>query len=105
MRPSPAKIKEFEARQAHLERDSVKSGYFPSLSLNASYSAISGDRQLLAPKESLLASASVNFILYDGGAMEARLDALKFSQNAKELRSLETKITLPYNLFYSTLAP
>ncbi|CAD7286781.1 TolC family protein [Campylobacter suis] len=86
-----AKIKEFEARQAYLERDSVKSGYFPSLSLNASYSSTSGDRQLLTPKESLLASASVNFILYDGGAREARLDALKFSQNAKDLRSLETK--------------
>ncbi|MGG7073135.1 hypothetical protein U5B43_02575 [Campylobacter sp. 9BO] len=47
-----------------------------SICLNASYSAISGDRRLLTPKESLLASASVNFILYDGGAIKLRLDAL-----------------------------
>ncbi|MCR4942006.1 MAG: TolC family protein, partial [Campylobacter sp.] len=86
-----SQIKDYESKQAVLERQSVLSSYLPSISLEGGYVANQGDRLILTPKESLKGSAVLKFILYDGGAREARLRALKFGQKAKELRSEQAK--------------
>ncbi|WP_169752372.1 TolC family protein [Campylobacter mucosalis] len=103
---TPVKIKEYDVKRANLAKEALARSYMPSLSIESGYSSYSDDMGFSTPKESLKAALKLEFMLYDGGAREARLDALKFNKNAQELRSSEFKNELAYEciaLYFTAL--
>ena len=103
----PARIKAYEASRAKLERESVASSYLPSLSLEGGMYRTYGDRSMLTPKSSSSILAKVEFLLYDGGAREARDEILSHLQNKAVLEDEEFRNYLAYqsaNLYFNAVA-
>ncbi len=76
-----ALIKENELLKASTQRQKALSAYFPSINLESAYNANNGDVFIDRAKESLYASFSLSYIIYDGGKREAYLDGTKSMQN------------------------
>ncbi|TKX33147.1 TolC family protein [Campylobacter aviculae] len=90
-------IKQIQNEQARLKSSEVFRSYLPSLSLNSAYVANNKDRFIIDPQESLFAKFSLNLLLFDGGAREANLRALKNKEKISLLSKEQTRNYLALN--------
>ncbi|MBZ7928634.1 TolC family protein [Campylobacter molothri] len=100
-------IKQIQSEQAKLTSSEVFRNYLPSLSLNSAYVANNKDRFIIDPQESLFAKFSLNFLLFDGGAREANLKALKEQEKISLLSKEQTRNYLALNattLYFNSLS-
>ena len=66
-----AQISNYEPQKAQLQKESVKSAYMPSLTVEGGYSFLSGDINVLRPQRAATARAILELAVYDGGKREA----------------------------------
>lgn len=88
------------------EYKSVKSGYLPSLDLGAKYS-LNDEETASAPKKGLSTSASLTYILYDGGKKSDVYDGYESTIKSGEesLEALKNDISLAViNYYYNYLS-
>ncbi|AXX92231.1 transporter [Malaciobacter molluscorum LMG 25693] len=85
------------------EYTSVKRGYLPSFDVNASYSKANHETQS-RPNKDTTVSASVDFIVYDGGKRESTFDNYKMNikSSKKTLESVKNQIALDVTKYYYT---
>lgn len=81
--------------------DSIKSGYFPSLSIGANQS-FNHEETMTSPQKSSTGYAKLSFVLYDGGKREALIDAHEaLVKNASyTLQSVENDVVLKVVYYY-----
>ena len=102
-----SKIKELELKRANLNDEATLSSYMPSLSLEGSYGKNASTFPSVVAKESAGVLASIDFLLYDGGAREARLKMSELLKNKAMIASDEAKNYLALkavNLYFNALA-
>jgi len=102
-----SKIKELEVRRANLSDEATTSAYLPSLSLEGSYGKNASTFPSIVAKESAGVLARIDFLLYDGGAREARLKMSELLKNKAMIASDEAKNYLAFkavNLYFNALA-
>ena len=102
-----SKIKELELKRANLNSEATTSAYLPSLSLEGSYGKNASTFPSIVAKESAGVLARIDFLLYDGGAREARIKASGLLQNKAAIASDEAKNYLAFkavNLYFNTCA-
>lgn len=102
-----SKIKELEVRRATLSDEATTSAYLPSLSLEGSYGKNASTFPSIVAKESAGVLARIDFLLYDGGAREARLKMSELLKNKAMIASDEAKNYLAFkavNLYFNALA-
>lgn len=100
-------IKQMQSEQASLARSEAFRNYLPSLSLNAAYTTNNKDRFVIDPQESLFAKVSLHFLLFDGGAREANLRALKSKEKLSLLDKEQSSNYLALNastLYFNALS-
>lgn len=91
------------------KESSIKSGYLPSLSLGANQS-YNQEETMFAPEKSRTGSATVSFVLYDGGKREALFDQQEALVKSAtfSLASVQNNVSLNVIYYYynyiSTLA-
>ncbi len=92
------------------EESSIKSAYLPSLSLGANQTYNQEETMLFAPEKSRTGSATVSFVLYDGGKREASFDQQEALVKSAtfSLASVQNNVSLNVIYYYynyiSTLA-
>ena len=86
-----SKIKELELKRANLSDEATSSAYLPSLSLEGSYGKNASTFPSIVAKESAGVLARIDFLLYDGGAREARLKMSQLLKNKAAITSDEAK--------------
>lgn len=102
-----SKIKELELKRAKLSDEATLSSYMPSLSLEGSYGKNASTFPSIVAKESAGVLARIDFLLYDGGAREARLKMSQLLKNKAVIASDEAKNYLALkavNLYFNALA-
>ena len=102
-----SKIKELELKRANLNDEATLSSYMPSLSLEGSYGKNASTFPSVVAKESAGVLARIDFLLYDGGAREARLKMGQLLKNKAAIASDEAKNYLALkavNLYFNALA-
>ena len=102
-----SKIKELELKRANLNSEATTSAYLPSLSLEGSYGKNASTFPSIVAKESAGVLARIDFLLYDGGAREARIKASELLQNKAAIASDEAKNYLAFkavNLYFNACA-
>ena len=102
-----SKIKELELKRANLSDEATLSSYMPSLSLEGSYGKNASTFPSVVAKESAGVLARIDFLLYDGGAREARLKMSELLKNKAMIASDEVKNYLAFkavNLYFNALA-
>ncbi|WP_149710861.1 TolC family protein [Campylobacter concisus] len=102
-----SKIKELELKRANLSDEATLSSYMPSLSLEGSYGKNASTFPSIVAKESAGVLARIDFLLYDGGAREARLKMSQLLKNKAAIASNEAKNYLALkavNLYFNALA-
>lgn len=102
-----SKIKELKVRRANLSDEATASAYLPSLSLEGSYGKNASSFPSIVAKESAGVLARIDFLLYDGGAREARLKMSELLKNKAMIASDEAKNYLAFkavNLYFNALA-
>jgi len=102
-----SKIKELELKRANLNDEATLSSYMPSLSLEGSYGKNASTFPSVVAKESAGVLARIDFLLYDGGAREARLKMSELLKNKAMIASDEVKNYLAFkavNLYFNALA-
>ena len=102
-----SKIKELELKRAKLSDEATLSSYMPSLSLEGSYGKNASTFPSVVAKESAGVLARIDFLLYDGGAREARLKMSELLKNKAMIASDEAKNYLALkavNLYFNALA-
>ena len=102
-----SKIKELELKRAKLSDEATLSSYMPSLSLEGSYGKNASTFPSVVAKESAGVLARIDFLLYDGGAREARLKMSQLLKNKAMIASDEAKNYLALkavNLYFNALA-
>ena len=102
-----SKIKELELKRANLNDEATLSSYMPSLSLEGSYGKNASTFPSVVAKESAGVLARIDFLLYDGGAREARLKMSELLKNKAMIASDEAKNYLALkavNLYFNALA-
>jgi putative outer membrane component of efflux system len=102
-----SKIKELELKRANLSDETTLSSYMPSLSLEGSYGKNASTFPSVVAKESAGVLARIDFLLYDGGAREARLKMSELLKNKAMIASDEAKNYLAFkavNLYFNALA-
>ncbi|WP_148821599.1 TolC family protein [Campylobacter concisus] len=102
-----SKIKELELKRANLNDEATLSSYMPSLSLEGSYGKNASTFPSIVAKESAGVLARIDFLLYDGGAREARLKMSQLLKNKAAIASDEAKNYLALkavNLYFNALA-
>ena len=102
-----SKIKELELKRANLNDEATLSSYMPSLSLEGSYGKNASTFPSIVAKESAGVLARIDFLLYDGGAREARLKMSELLKNKAMIASDEAKNYLALkavNLYFNALA-
>ena len=91
----------FETDSIKKEYESVKSAYLPSVDLGANYTRAHNEYSGI-PKNGITTSASINFVLYDGGKREKTFDTydsnIKSSQES--LNSAKNQIALDVTTYY-----
>ncbi len=97
-------IKQMQNKQTTLESTQALRNYLPDIALKSAYIANNKDRFITDPQESLFTKLSLNFLLFDGGAREANLRALKSKEKLSFLDKEQIKnylalsaITLYFN--------
>lgn len=88
---SLAKISSLNPQKANLQKESVRSSYMPSLSLDGGYQYVSSGRSVLTPKHGSEILAKIELLLYDGGKREASLSALKHIETSEILKDEDFK--------------
>ena len=102
-----SKIKELELKRANLNDEATLSSYMPSLSLEGSYGKNASNFPSVVAKESAGVLARIDFLLYDGGAREAKLKMSQLLKNKAVIASDEAKNYLALkavNLYFNALA-
>ena len=102
-----SKIKELELKRANLNSEATTSAYLPSLSLEGSYGKNASTFPSIVAKESAGVLARIDFLLYDGGAREARLKMNQLLKNKAAIASDEAKNYLAFkavNLYFNACA-
>ena len=102
-----SKIKELELKRANLSDEATLSSYMPSLSLEGSYGKNASTFPSIVAKESTGVLARIDFLLYDGGAREARLKMSGLLKNKAAIASDEAKNYLALkaiNLYFNAAA-
>ena len=102
-----SKIKELELKRANLSDEATLSSYMPSLSLEGSYGKNASTFPSVVAKESAGVLARIDFLLYDGGAREARLKMSQLLKNKAMIASDEAKNYLALkavNLYFNAAA-
>ncbi|WP_107824133.1 TolC family protein [Campylobacter concisus] len=102
-----SKIKELELKRANLNDEATLSSYMPSLSLEGSYGKNASTFPSVVAKESAGVLARIDFLLYDGGAREARLKMSQLLKNKAAIASDEAKNYLAFkavNLYFNAAA-
>ena len=102
-----SKIKELELKRANLNDEATLSSYMPSLSLEGSYGKNASTFPSVVAKESAGVLARIDFLLYDGGAREARLKMSQLLKNKTAIASDEAKNYLAFkavNLYFNAAA-
>ncbi|OJJ29147.1 TolC family protein [Campylobacter concisus] len=102
-----SKIKELELKRANLNDEATLSSYMPSLSLEGSYGKNASTFPSVVAKESAGVLARIDFLLYDGGAREARLKMSQLLKNKAMIASDEVKNYLALkavNLYFNAAA-
>ncbi|MGP1359995.1 TolC family protein [Campylobacter sp.] len=102
-----SKIKELNVRRANLSDEATASAYLPSLSLEGSYGKNASTFPSIVAKESAGVLARIDFLLYDGGAREARLKISELLKNKAMIANDEAKNYLAFkavNLYFNALA-
>lgn len=102
-----SKIKELELKRANLNDEATLSSYMPSLSLEGSYGKNASNFPSVVAKESAGVLARIDFLLYDGGAREARLKMSQLLKNKAAIASDEAKNYLAFkavNLYFNAAA-
>ncbi|WP_181001246.1 TolC family protein [Campylobacter concisus] len=102
-----SKIKELELKRANLNDEATLSSYMPSLSLEGSYGKNASTFPSVVAKESAGVLARIDFLLYDGGAREARLKMSQLLKNKAAIASDEAKNYLAFkavNLYFNACA-
>lgn len=102
-----SKIKELELKRANLNDEATLSSYMPSLSLEGSYGKNASTFPSVVAKESAGVLARIDFLLYDGGAREARLKMSQLLKNKAAVASDEAKNYLAFkavNLYFNAAA-
>ena len=102
-----SKIKELELKRANLSDEATLSSYMPSLSLEGSYGKNASTFPSVVAKESAGVLARIDFLLYDGGAREARLKMSQLLKNKAAIASDEAKNYLALkavNLYFNAAA-
>ena len=102
-----SKIKELELKRANLNDEATLSSYMPSLSLEGSYGKNASTFPSIVAKESAGVLARIDFLLYDGGAREARLKMSQLLKNKAVIASDEAKNYLALkavNLYFNAAA-
>ncbi|WP_149719515.1 TolC family protein [Campylobacter concisus] len=102
-----SKIKELELKRANLNDEATLSSYMPSLSLEGSYGKNASTFPSVVAKESACVLARIDFLLYDGGAREARLKMSQLLKNKAVIANDEAKNYLALkaiNLYFNALA-
>ena len=102
-----SKIKELELKRANLSDEATSSAYLPSLSLEGSYGKNASTFPSIVAKESAGVLARIDFLLYDGGAREARLKMSQLLKNKAAIASDEAKNYLAFkavNLYFNACA-
>ena len=102
-----SKIKELELKRANLNDEATLSSYMPSLSLEGSYGKNASTFPSIVAKESAGVLARIDFLLYDGGAREARLKMSQLLKNKAAIASDEAKNYLAFkavNLYFNACA-
>ena len=102
-----AQISNYEPQKAQLQKESVKSAYMPSLTVEGGYSFLSGDINVLRPQRAATARAILELAVYDGGKREALLRSLSHLSAAEILKNEEYQNLLAFNatkLYFSFLS-
>ena len=102
-----SKIKELELKRANLSDEATSSAYLPSLSLEGSYGKNASTFPSIVAKESAGVLARIDFLLYDGGAREARIKMSQLLKNKAAIASDEAKNYLAFkavNLYFNACA-
>ncbi|WP_103628367.1 TolC family protein [Campylobacter concisus] len=102
-----SKIKELELKRANLSDEATLNSYMPSLSLEGSYGKNASTFPSVVAKESAGVLARIDFLLYDGGAREARLKMSQLLKNKAAIASDEAKNYLAFkavNLYFNAAA-
>ena len=102
-----SKIKELELKRANLNDEATLSSYMPSISLEGSYGKNASTFPSVVAKESAGVLARIDFLLYDGGAREARLKMSQLLKNKAAIASDEAKNYLAFkavNLYFNAAA-
>lgn len=102
-----AQLKELEAKINTLNLNIAQRSYLPSLNLSGAYKLTDGEKSIITPDRSLSAIVSIDFLLYDGGAREATLSALKNLEESANIRSNNEKNKLAFlssNLYFNLKA-
>ena len=102
-----SKIKELELKRANLNDEATSSTYLPSLSIEGSYGKNASTFPSIVAKESAGVLARIDFLLYDGGAREARLKMSQLLKNKAVIASSEAKNYLAFkavNLYFNACA-
>ena len=102
-----SKIKELELKRANLNDEATLSSYMPNLSLEGSYGKNASTFPSVVAKESAGVLARIDFLLYDGGAREARLKMSQLLKNKAMIASDEVKNYLALkavNLYFNAAA-
>ena len=102
-----SKIKELELKRANLNDEATSSAYLPNLSLEGSYGKNASTFPSIVAKESAGVLARIDFLLYDGGAREARLKMSQLLKNKAVIASSEAKNYLAFkavNLYFNACA-
>lgn len=102
-----AQISNYEPQKAQLQKESVKSAYMPSLTIDGGYSFLSGDINVLRPQRAATARAILELAVYDGGKREALLSSLSHLSAAEILKNEDYQNLLAFNmakLYFSFLS-
>ncbi|BCX79448.1 TolC family protein [Campylobacter sp. 19-13652] len=90
-----AKISTLNAEKSELSLLSAKSAYMPNLSLHGGHNHTNAG--LIIPKRATQIEARIDFLIYDGGAKEASLNALESLKNSATFSDKQTKNELALN--------
>ncbi|AQW86222.1 type I secretion system, outer membrane protein, TolC family [Campylobacter pinnipediorum subsp. caledonicus] len=102
-----ANIKKYDVVKSELNKQNVLLGYLPSISIGGGYKTNSDEKLILRPKEINSIYAKLDFLIYDGGAREARIRALSNLNQSEIYKNDEYKNYLSLNivrLYYNALS-
>lgn len=90
------KISSINTKSTQLELESTKRAYLPTLSIEGGHTR--SNQSIFLPNKASQLSAKIDFLIYDGGAREANLNALRSLAKSSELKQKELYNQLALNI-------